>query len=87
MKVLHDEKRLLAKFLDLEIFERKYRMAKEDIVDLRGALKRLEGKEFDEEIKKAEKELAWNQEQTEEHETKCDQYKEAIQRVGEDRNS
>jgi DNA repair exonuclease SbcCD ATPase subunit len=38
----------------------------------------LEGKEFDDEIKKAKKELTWNQEQTEEHETKCAQYKYAI---------
>ena len=39
-------KEILAKFLDLEIFEKKFRMAKDDIVDLRGALKRLEGKQF-----------------------------------------
>jgi len=71
-------KELLAKFLDLEIFERKYKMAKEDIVDSKGALKMLEGKEFDEEIKKAEKELSWNREQTEEHAEKCEQYKHVI---------
>jgi len=71
-------KEILAKFLDLEIFERKYRMAKEDIIDLKAALKMLEGKEFDEEIEKSEKGLAWNQEQTEAHETKCAQYKEVI---------
>jgi len=46
-------KEILAKFLDLEIFEKKYKMAKEDAVDLRGALKRLEGKEYDEDIKEA----------------------------------
>ena len=43
-------KEILAKFLDLEMFEKKYKMAKEDASDLRGALKRLEGKEFDEDI-------------------------------------
>jgi DNA repair exonuclease SbcCD ATPase subunit len=56
-------------------------MAKEDIVDLRGALKSLEGKEFDEETKKAAKDLVWNQEQTEEHEAKCAQYKETIEEL------
>jgi len=74
-------KEILAKFLDLEIFERKYKMAKEDIVDLRGALKRLEGKEFDEEIKSAEAALKWNQEQTEEHTEKCAQYSETIREL------
>jgi DNA repair exonuclease SbcCD ATPase subunit len=31
-------KEILAKFLDLEIFEKKYRMAKDAVADLRGAL-------------------------------------------------
>ena len=43
-------KEILAKFLDLEIFEQKYKLAKEDASDLRGALRRLQDKEFDEEI-------------------------------------
>jgi len=46
-------KEILAKFLDLEFFEKKFKMAKEDAMDLRGALRRLEGREFDEEIKEA----------------------------------
>ena len=37
-------KEILAKFLDLHIFDKKFKMAKEDATDLRGALKRLEGK-------------------------------------------
>ena len=71
-------KEILAKFLDLEIFEKKYKMAKEDVVDLRGALKRLEGKEFDEDIKNAEEELKDNDMRTQEQRTKCDQYKTLI---------
>ena len=50
-------KEILAKFLDLEMFEQKFKMAKEDATDLRGALKRLEGKEFDQDIFEAEKEI------------------------------
>ena len=46
-------KEIIAKFLDLEQFERKFKLAKEDSVDLKGALKRLEDKSFDEEIEAA----------------------------------
>ena len=47
-------KEIIAKFLDLEQFERKFKLAKEDSVDLKGALKRMETKNFDEEIDEAE---------------------------------
>ena len=43
-------KEIIAKFLDLELFEQKFRLAKEDSVDLKGALKRLETKNYDEDI-------------------------------------
>jgi len=46
-------KEILAKFLDLEIFDRKFRMAKEESADIRGALKRLEGNDYDEQIQQA----------------------------------
>ena len=46
-------KEIIAKFLDLEQFERKYKLAKEDSVDLKGAIKRLEEKSFDEEIEES----------------------------------
>tara|TARA_R110002074_G_scaffold251741_3_gene423317 strand:+ start:22850 stop:25948 length:3099 start_codon:yes stop_codon:yes gene_type:complete len=50
-------KEILAKFLDLEIFEKKYRLAKEDASDLRGALRRIGDRDYDTEITEAEKEL------------------------------
>ncbi len=71
-------KEILAKFLDLEIFEKKFKMAKEDIVDLRGALKRLEGKEYDEDIKKARRNLAVNDIEIKRQESSCKEYKEEI---------
>jgi len=71
-------KEILAKFLDLEIFERKYKMAKEDAADLRGALKRLEGKEFGEEIEDAKLKLQENEEATEEQKYACDQMSAAL---------
>jgi len=64
-------KEILAKFLDLEMFEKKFKMAKEDATDLRGALKRLEGKEFEESIFEAEKELIFNEKETKEQTRKC----------------
>ena len=51
-------KEILAKFLDLEIFERKFKLAKEKGSELRANLKRLGSNNFTEEIKEARKELA-----------------------------
>ena len=50
-------KEILAKFLDLEFFERKFKYAKEDVSDLRGALKRVKDIDYDEDIKKVKKEI------------------------------
>jgi DNA repair exonuclease SbcCD ATPase subunit/DNA repair exonuclease SbcCD nuclease subunit len=71
-------KEILAKFLDLEMFEKKYKMANEDASDLRGALKRLEGKEFDEDIVSTTREVALNEIFTEQHMEKCDTIKEEL---------
>ena len=46
-------KEILAKFLDLEIFDRKFKMAKEECTDIRGALRRLEGVDFKDQIQEA----------------------------------
>lgn len=48
-----ERKKIFAKFLDLEIFDKKFRLAKNDAADLRGAIKRLEARDFPEEIKEA----------------------------------
>ena len=68
-------KEILAKFLDLEMFEQKYKMAKEDASDLRGALKRLEGKEFDEDILITTKHIAANEKEMATHVEKCESLK------------
>jgi DNA repair exonuclease SbcCD ATPase subunit/predicted phosphodiesterase len=47
-------KEILAKFLDLEVFERKFRMAKEDASDAKALLKRDESRIFDEELQEAQ---------------------------------
>jgi DNA repair exonuclease SbcCD ATPase subunit/predicted phosphodiesterase len=43
-------KEILARFLDLEIFESKFKMAKEESANLKGLLKKLEGKDYDTDI-------------------------------------
>jgi len=44
-------KEIFAKFLDLEVFEKKFRLAKDDSADMKGALKRLEERDYTTELK------------------------------------
>jgi len=50
-------KEILAKFLDLEFFEKKFKLAKEDAADLRGALRRVQDIDYDEDIKKTKDDI------------------------------
>ena len=65
-------KEILAKFLDLVMFDQKFQLAKEDSSDLKGALKRMEEREYDEEIFEAEKDLVYNEAETREKKECCD---------------
>ena len=78
-------KELLAKFLDLEIFERKFKLAKEDAADLRGALKLLEGREFDEEIKSAKERLSDNEAAIKNQKKKCQKLENKLELFSEER--
>ena len=49
-------KEIIAKFLDLEVFDKKFKMAKEDSVEAKALLKKYEGKEYGTEIAKLEEE-------------------------------
>ena len=69
-------KEILAKFLDLEIFDKKYKLAKDDASDMRGALKRLEDKNFDEEMEQADKELAISDKDIAANKNKCKDFEE-----------
>ena len=64
-------KEIIAKFLDLEIFEQKFKIAKEDSIDLKGALKRLEEREFDDEITEASDDLRKNKRRLTKQEKAC----------------
>ena len=50
-------KEILAKFLDLVIFDKKFKMAKEDSALTKGALKKLENIDYDSLIKEAKKKI------------------------------
>jgi exonuclease SbcC len=45
-------KEILAKFLDLEIFDSKFKMAKKDAAEMRGVIKRMQEKQWDKQIVK-----------------------------------
>ena len=64
-------KEIIAKFLDLEQFEQKFKLAKEDSVDLKGALKRLETKNYDEEIEETEQSLGMYRQRSAEDKETC----------------
>tara|TARA_R100000808_G_scaffold11570_2_gene29571 strand:- start:2866 stop:5964 length:3099 start_codon:yes stop_codon:yes gene_type:complete len=74
-------KEILAKFLDLEIFEKKFKLAKEDAADTKGALKRLEGIEYDVEIEQAEEEHAECEQSLEEQKDACEDLKIKIEKL------
>jgi len=52
-------KEILAKFLDLEIFDQKFKLVKGDSSDLKGAIKKLSDRDYDAEIKDSNAELAY----------------------------
>ena len=64
-------KEIIAKFLDLELFEQKFKMAKEDSVDLKGAVKRLAGKQHDEEMDQALLDLTTTRDNLEAQQQEC----------------
>ena len=66
-----NRKGILAKFLDLEIFDRKFRMAKDECSDTRGALRRLEGTNFDVLIEEASAVLEEKNERLERNQQRC----------------
>ena len=76
-------KEIIAKFLDLEIFEKKFKLAKEDSTDLKGALRRLEVRNYDEEIAEAKEELTSKREVLVSHEEECTNLKTRIAAITE----
>jgi len=71
-------KEILAKFLDLEMFERKFKLAKDDVSDLRGMLKRLEGTEFDKQIEEVNEKLVAIESENKSQENACEEIEKKI---------
>ena len=72
-------KEIIAKFLDLELFERKFKLAKEDSVDLKGALKRLESRNYDEEIEQSNQQLIDTRADLAKQQEQCTLLKESLE--------
>jgi len=72
-------KEILAKFLDLEIFEKKFRLAKDDASDMKGAIKLLDGHAYDVEIKEAEEEHDDCEQNLEKQKLICEKLKEEVE--------
>ncbi len=64
-------KEIFAKFLDLEQFERKFKLAKEDSAEVRAILRKLEERDFEQEIKDQVVELAKVTRKLNGHEDDC----------------
>ena len=71
-------KEILAKFLDLEVFEKKYKYAKEDSAELKALIKRYENKSFDEEISEVTTEIGLNNKMLLEQKQLCENIKESL---------
>jgi len=71
-------KEILAKFLDLEVFERKYKYAKEDSSDLKALIRRVGDRSFDEEIVEAKKDIGLNNATLGDQKVLCEELKEEL---------
>ena len=70
-------KEILANFLDLDVFEKKFKAAKEDSVELKGALRRIGDRDFDKEIKEASEALFQSEKSLILKQSECRQISEA----------
>ena len=74
-------KEIIAKFLDLQIFDQKYKLARKDAADLRGVIKRMESKKFQEQLMKKNDLLQDIQRDIDEQIDKCKIYNCSIERL------
>ena len=74
-------KEIIAKFLDLEIFEKKFKIAKDDSTNLKGALKRLEARNYEEEIEEATGNLEDKRGELGAHTEECEELKVEIDQI------
>ena len=73
-------KEIVAKFLDLQIFDQKYKLAKKDAAEIRAVIKRMESKKFNERIQKKSDLLEDIRRDIDEQIDKCKVYNNSIGR-------
>ncbi len=71
-------KEFLAKFLDLQIFDKKFKMAKEDSAMTKAALKRLEGTDFETQIAEVKRDITKSAFGIESNKASCSEIREVI---------
>ncbi len=71
-------KEFLAKFLDLQIFDKKFKMAKEDSAMTKAALRRLEGTDFEAQIESAKRDITKSELAIETNKAVCKEVRETI---------
>ncbi len=76
-------KEILAKFLDLEMFEKKFKLAKEESAELKALLKKLEGNNFDRDIINTELELSQTHANILQNQKELDEFKQKIENFNE----
>lgn len=72
-------KEILAKFLDLDMFDHKFQLAKDEASNLKGALRRLEGTDFISQIREAQQSLKDIENEIEDHKQRCQGFKTKIE--------
>lgn len=77
-------KEILSKFLDLEIFEKKHKLAKNESAALKKSIKNLEDKDFGEEILSTEKEKILTEKSLEEKKKEKEQFKNELENLQEE---
>jgi DNA repair exonuclease SbcCD ATPase subunit/DNA repair exonuclease SbcCD nuclease subunit len=74
-------KEILAKFLDLEFFDKKFKMAKEASSDIKAMIRRMQKREFAEEAKDARTELARSEAETSLKQKECKKFASKINKL------
>ena len=80
-------KEILGKFLDLELFAKKYKLSNNDATELKASLKRLESKDYDREITETLIRGAESKKQAEIQTGECEEIKEEIKLLTESINN
>jgi DNA repair exonuclease SbcCD ATPase subunit/DNA repair exonuclease SbcCD nuclease subunit len=80
-------KEILGKFLDLELFAKKYKLSNNDATELKAALKRLESKDYDKEIAETLIKGSEAKKKAEVQTTECEEIKEEIKQFTDNINN